>query len=107
HGPTILAGFRFALQARLTRRRPRPYQGPRGMNLKTLAKRSVPLVCAYYLLDGWRAARGLRGADIRTDSGRRHRSASVEESLAYVERVHRDYLRYAGIERFSGVVAEI
>lgn len=77
------------------------------MDLKAIAKRSVPLVCAYYLLDDWRAARRLRAGDIRTDSGRRHRDARIEESLAYVEKTHRDYLRYAGMDRFSGVVAEI
>lgn len=77
------------------------------VNVRMLVRRSVPLTCAWYLLDDWRAARRLRAGDIRTDSGRRHAGADLAASLSYIERVHADYLRYGGLERFSGRVAEI
>lgn len=77
------------------------------LELREFVRRRVSLTCAWYLMDDWRMARRLRAGDIRTDSGARHKTASVVDSVAYVERVHRDYLRYGGVDRFSGVVAEI
>lgn len=77
------------------------------MGLRERIKRSAPLVCAYYLADDWRAGRRLEGGGIDTDSGRRHASASLSDSLDYVERVFGDYLRYGGLERFHGNVCEI
>ena len=77
------------------------------MSVRQLVKGWVPTVCAYYLVDDWRMARRIRQGRLQTDSGRRHTGLSLDESVAYVERVHRDYLSYGGIERFSGTVAEI
>jgi SAM-dependent methyltransferase len=77
------------------------------MNLRDLVKRSVALSCAYYLFDDWRA--GLRWArgDYTTKSGTRHARLDLPASLAYIEKVHTDYLAYAGRDRFTGTVAEI
>lgn len=75
--------------------------------LRALARRQVGLACAWYLIDDWRAGRRLRAGDIATDSGRRHSGGDLAASIDYIARVHRDYLDYAGLDGFSGVVAEI
>ena len=77
------------------------------MTLRALVKRSIPLTCAYYLFDDWRARRRLEAGRLATRSGARHQGLSVEESLAYVESVYADYLAYAGVTGFPGTVAEI
>ena len=77
------------------------------MSVRQFIKSSVPLVCAYYLVDDWRTARRIRRGDLRTDSGRRHAGLSLEASIAYVERVYRDYLTYGETTRLFGTVAEI
>jgi SAM-dependent methyltransferase len=77
------------------------------MNLRELAKRSVALTCAYYLFDDWRARRRWARGNYDTRSGSRHAQLSLENSLAYIEKVHADYLTYAGRSRFAGIVAEI
>jgi SAM-dependent methyltransferase len=51
----------------------------------------------------WRLRRGR----IATRSGTRHAGLSHDQSLAYIEGIHRDYLAYAGRDRFTGTVAEI
>lgn len=70
-------------------------------------KRSVALTCAYYLFDDWRARRHLARGDLSTRSGSRHAHLDLDASLAYIERLHADYLAYGGIERFEGVIGEI
>jgi SAM-dependent methyltransferase len=77
------------------------------MTLRALVKRSIALTCAYYLSDDWRARRRLAAGKLSTRSGARHRGFDLDQSLAYVEKVHRDYLAYAGVTRFRGTVAEI
>jgi SAM-dependent methyltransferase len=74
---------------------------------KRAVRRNVALTCAWYVLDDWRASRRLASGRFGTRSGARHATLSLEESLAYIERVHADYLTYAGRERFAGIVAEI
>jgi SAM-dependent methyltransferase len=75
--------------------------------LAQLVRRSVWLSAAYYLQDDWRCARRLARGRLETRSGRRHAALGLEESLAYIDRVHRDYLRYAEVERFTGNLVEI
>ncbi|MSP67535.1 MAG: methyltransferase domain-containing protein [Alphaproteobacteria bacterium] len=77
------------------------------MALAPLIKRSLTLACAYYLFDDWRAGRRIRAGRIETESGRRHAGLSLDASIAYVERVHRDYLAYSGLDRLCGTIAEI
>jgi hypothetical protein len=78
-----------------------------GDLVKRAVRHSVALTCAWYVLDDWRAGRRLARGRIATRSGARHATLSLDESLAYIERVHADYLTYAGRERFAGIVAEI
>jgi SAM-dependent methyltransferase len=78
-----------------------------GDLVKRAVRHSVALTCAWYVLDDWRAGRRLARGRIATRSGARHATLSLDDSLAYIERVHADYLTYAGRARFAGVVAEI
>jgi SAM-dependent methyltransferase len=78
-----------------------------GMNFRAFIKRSVALTCAYYLYDDWRARRRLAAGQLTADSGARHAKLDIAASLAYVERVHGDYLAYGGLKNFRGSVAEI
>ena len=77
------------------------------MSIAGLIKRSVTLTCAWYLLDDWRARRALAAGRLETTSGARHAALDLAASLAYIERVHADYLAYAEADRFTGTVAEI
>lgn len=77
------------------------------MSLRALIKRSVALTCAYYAFDDWRARRRLAGGDLETRSGSRHATLDLDSSLAYIDRVYRDYLAYGAIQHFEGTVAEI
>ena len=70
-------------------------------------RKVVWATCAYYLLDDWRARRRLRNGDIATTSGSRHENRALADSLGYIERVHGDYLAYAGRDAFAGRVAEL
>lgn len=76
-------------------------------SLRTRARRSVFLVCLYHLLADWRAGGRLRRGKIESNSGKRHASLDLDESVRHVRRTYESYLQYAGWERFSGVVAEI
>lgn len=77
------------------------------MSISAFIKRHTSLACAYYILDAkrtqWRLGRG----DIATVSGTRHSGLSLEESLAYIEKVHRDYLAWSGRPALTGRIAEI
>jgi SAM-dependent methyltransferase len=77
------------------------------VSIAGLVKRSVTLTCAWYMLDDWRARRRLAAGRLETTSGTRHAALDLVASLAYIERVHGDYLGYAGVEGFSGTIAEI
>lgn len=75
--------------------------------LHRLVKRSVPLTCAYYLADDFLTGLRVAGGNRDTDSGARHRNLGLDESIAYIERVWSDYLRYGGRARLEGRLAEI
>jgi SAM-dependent methyltransferase len=77
------------------------------MDLRSLVRRSIFASCAFYLLDDWRAGRRLHRGDVQTTSGARHADKPLAESIDYIRKVHRDYLRYGGVQSFAGVVAEI
>lgn len=77
------------------------------MLFRNAARRCVPCVCGWMLVTDWLAGRRVRRGDINTDSGRRHSGLGIEGSLNYIERVYRDYLAYAQIERFHGRICEI
>lgn len=75
--------------------------------VRSAVRRSMALTCAWYLFDDWRARRRLSRGDLSTRSGARHRDLPLDESLTYIERIHADYLSYAGRKRFTGAVGEI
>lgn len=77
------------------------------MPFRDLVKSSKALTCLYYVVDDIRAGRRLRRGDIATDSGRRHSSQRIDESLSYIRSVYSDYLSYARIDRMAGRVCEI
>ena len=78
-----------------------------GALARRAVRRSTALTCAWYLVDDWRAARRIARGDFSTRSGARHKALSLAESLAYIDSIHRDYLAYAGRDRFAGAIAEI
>lgn len=75
--------------------------------LRVLLQRSLPLLCLAYMADDWRKGQRLRRGDLATRSGSYHTDIPVDESVAYIERLLQDYLVYAGLEAFSGTIAEI
>lgn len=81
--------------------------GGDNMLLKSIVDRSVPLICAKHMIRDWQAGRRRAAGDLSSTSGQRHRDLDVEASLAHIERSYRAYLDYAGIDRFTGTVAEI
>ncbi len=77
------------------------------MNLKHLVRHSLWLTCFYYLIDDWRTARRLARGRLETRSGKRHDALALDQSLAYIDRVHGDYCCYGGLARFEGSIVEI
>lgn len=77
------------------------------MSLSSMVKSFLPLACAFYLADGWRRRRRLRRGDLTTRSGARHSGLPLDQSLAYIEQVWRDYLLYSGRSSFHGHIVEI
>ncbi|MDP7488130.1 MAG: methyltransferase domain-containing protein [Alphaproteobacteria bacterium] len=75
--------------------------------MRKAVRASVSATCAYYVVDDWRVRQQLRRGDIATTSGARHYKSPLADSLAYIERVHEDYLAYAGRDAFAGTVAEV
>ena len=78
-----------------------------GTLARRAVRRSTALTCAWYLVDDWRAGQRIARGDFATRSGARHRALSLAESLTYIDSIHRDYLAYAGRDRFTGTIAEI
>jgi SAM-dependent methyltransferase len=75
--------------------------------IREFVKKQFWLTCAYYVVDNARTRlRGFTG-NMETDSGTAHLGRSIDSSLAYIEEVFGDYKRYAGVDRFSGNVAEV
>jgi SAM-dependent methyltransferase len=79
----------------------------RAVSVRSLVKQNKALSCLYYVASDIRAGRRLRRGDITTDSGRRHASQRIEDSLSYIQRIYDDYLSYGKIGSFSGRVCEI
>lgn len=70
--------------------------------------KQVPLLaCAYFVVDGWRRRRRLARGDLRTRSGARHEALDLDQSLAYIERVWRDYVAWSGRRAMTGRIVEI
>ncbi|MGA2192996.1 MAG: hypothetical protein ABSG42_06445, partial [Nitrospirota bacterium] len=65
--------------------------------IKRLAKKSKPLVVAYYIYDDWRTRRNFEKGDVQTRSGSTHSKKTLQESLEYINVVFDDYVNYSGI----------
>lgn len=77
------------------------------MSIRTIIKRSITLICVYYIINDWYSRCRLLVGNLKTSSGTRHANFTTEESLAYIDRVYNDYLCYAGLNYFTGEIAEI
>src|SRR5687767_14266087 len=75
--------------------------------IRASLKRNVPIACAAYIasdvITKVRFALGFVG----TRSGAVHLDMPVDASIAYIERVFASYKSWAGVDRFSGRVAEV
>lgn len=77
------------------------------MALSALVKRIKPLACAWYILDARRTQARLRRGDIATVSGTRHSGLDLQQSIAYIEKVFRDYLAWSDRPALRGRIVEI
>jgi SAM-dependent methyltransferase len=75
--------------------------------LDPLVRKSCFLICLYHLWDDWWFHRRYGRGDISTHSGTLLASTEANASVAYLEAVYADYLRYAGVPAFSGRAAEV
>jgi SAM-dependent methyltransferase len=75
--------------------------------LRAAMRQNVACVCALMMLRDWQAGRRQARGDISADTGQRHADLNVEESIAYIERIYRDYLSYGQTDRLLGQIAEI
>jgi hypothetical protein len=77
------------------------------VGLKARIKSNYWVAIAYYLSSDLLARAKFRIGNINTNSGTIHSTFALSESVAYVERVYDDYLRYSGVEHPHGRVAEV
>jgi SAM-dependent methyltransferase len=74
--------------------------------VKRVAGKSVPLACLAYIADNWLRGRRLARGDIETSSGT-HAALDAAAVVDYGTRVWLGYRERAGIQNFTGRVAEI
>jgi SAM-dependent methyltransferase len=80
---------------------------PVGRNIvRQLARRSVPLVCLYYIVDDWLHGRRLARGNIGNDLGARS-DLDAEAVVCYGTSVWKEYRAKAGGTDFTGRIAEI
>ena len=77
------------------------------MVIRKIIKSNVKLTCVWYMLDNWLSGLQLSMGNLSTTSGSRHANLGINESLDYIEKVHRDYLKYGKVDKLSGNIAEI
>lgn len=76
-------------------------------HIESLVRTSPILYSTRLVYTNFRQRLSYNSGDIRTNSGSHHLSASLEESIHYINDVFRDYKHYGGIDRFYGKVAEV
>ncbi|MBL8669508.1 MAG: methyltransferase domain-containing protein [Alphaproteobacteria bacterium] len=80
-------------------------------SLKHLVKRNRWTAAAAYVGHDFVQGLRLRLGDLASESGATHARFSLAESLAYLDRVHDDYVSFArtlaGVERLAGTIAEV
>lgn len=67
------------------------------MVVKEFAKRSKSAIIAYTIFQNWRARRRFSSGKIESTSGSTHTGKTLEESLAYINQVYDDYIKYSEI----------
>lgn len=65
--------------------------------VKEFAKRSKAAIIAYTVFQNWRARRRFSSGKIESTSGSTHAGKTIAESLAYINEVFDDYIKYSGI----------
>src|SRR5207253_649749 len=70
-------------------------------------RRTTLGTCATFFVDNQLAKLRLARGNIEVESGAAHKDLKLDDSIAYIQRVHREYLEVAGLARFSGRVAEV
>lgn len=70
-------------------------------------RRSIVGGCAVFFVANLLGRMRLVRGDLGCDSGAAHADRDIEDSLRYIQMVHREYLEQAGIDRFHGQVAEV
>jgi SAM-dependent methyltransferase len=86
----------------------RLFEGP-SLNaiIRNRVKSSYWMSILYYLVSDCYGRLRFRMGHIDTSSGTIHSTFEPGESVRYIEEVYRDYLRYCGVARFHGRVAEV
>ena len=75
----------------------RPPAGPHAPSLRTALKRHKWALVGYRILRNARAALRQAFGNRQSAGGRSHAGLAPDESVAYLERVYGDYLRYGGL----------
>ena len=75
--------------------------------IRNVVKRSVILTCLYYVLNDWWSGRRFTRGNISTTSGTRTRGGDLEDHIDHALHGYKSLLKFADLEHFSGVVAEI
>ena len=65
--------------------------------LKRMFRRSRTARLWYFAYTDWQSGRRLSASEIASDSGNAHAEMTIDESLDYIDRTYKDYLRYAGV----------
>src|ERR1043166_8368791 len=65
--------------------------------LKKIAAQSKTLFIAHRIYDNWRRRRAFQSGNTVTTYGSTHESWSLEKSVAYINRVYDEYLKFAGL----------
>lgn len=76
-------------------------------NLKQYCKKSIVIICIYYILVNLRIRLAFILGDISSDSGTTHQKLELSESLNYIEEVFQDYKTYGKLDHFYGRVCEV
>lgn len=74
---------------------------------KKLMDNSMMARYLYWLVDDIRREWRYKSGNISASPGMRHADKTTKESVDYINQVFSDYKQYAGVERFSGRVAEV
>jgi SAM-dependent methyltransferase len=66
-------------------------------SLRALARQSKTAVIIYHVYDNWRVGRRFRAGFVTSSSGATHNGKTLQESVAYINRVFDDYVNYGNL----------